>query len=828
MMEPQYYHNRTRVYYHTLPDAHEQSPSSWNSGGWAEDGGQPVDHTYTGEGAFTEAAHHNQLGFSPDTEQFIANMDLDITSQSTSPTSALTPPDIPLEINGTFEFEHYDTLAMRQSIDSSMSSGSAPLDMSLPYSQPALVSQAGVHSYTSPVDGSFTYDVMQTQHSGTALQSMYQTTYHSPPPQSHPMDLAIVTAQYSGPWNSANTMRYPGVPRPHDPMFGPQTSLRDNTIPDQSLNYEHTLHGMGGWDSSSPAMAGQMPLLSPVEPTLFSIATSPTNTAESWGTQGSGVHMHPMAPTSQSRQRSPVQRHASIEDSKDVKLINSPASSRGISRQTSDQGQNPKWSQPAPESQEESTSSNTEIPFVIQKFSPEGTPEKSAPPPEARQRQRSGVTKGGRQLGSHLKPESAKDANDRRRDGACWPCVFQRDKCGPGETCHRCAKRIHRPGADYGLQCCRTKLHDLTDCFQPVVWSTMYERKALEVYGDEHINGWYAEPIMVRFECCKNLPALECEMYQFDVKTPRLLNQIKYVKDRRTGASVPATVQSPPLGLTQVEETDARQYDRVVNDWVDKHLPGFVEVCFAEADNDFQTRLLSLMTSLQPTAEDERKLLKETWRLLLVTYIMGHTINIESSCRDRVFSRLRRPRQQGSPTFDKYSFPRMASRQLKYLFASLHRQIMGEVLKKLQQFFKSSKGTEKWTAVFVALLGLAMVHEENQKTITIILDRRQTECEMSKNDADLEADRACKTIDERFTFLTELFKAKYNKGGNPLREQGAGQGRLRDERERLFARDVVALVEEYQPFLYAKATCDGKGVTSRLVGRFLMGFWLNG
>jgi hypothetical protein len=49
--------------------------------------------------------------------------------------------------------------------------------------------------------------------------------------------------------------------------------------------------------------------------------------------------------------------------------------------------------------------------------------------PPAPRTQRPSINRpGGRQLGSHLKPEVAKDAHDMRKVVACWHCVLQRDK----------------------------------------------------------------------------------------------------------------------------------------------------------------------------------------------------------------------------------------------------------------------------------------------------------------------------------------------------------------------------------------------------------------
>jgi hypothetical protein len=152
-----------------------------------------------------------------------------------------------------------------------------------------------------------------------------------------------------------------------------------------------------------------------------------------------------------------------------------------------------------------------------------------------------------------------------------------------------------------------------------------------------------------------------------------------------------------------------------------------------------------------------------------------------------------------------FTSPRMANRQLKYFFARLQRTIQNTVLNKLQQIFKSSKGCDKWLAAFVAVLGMCMALEDQQKTIHLVMATRSTTEGMDPRDAQGQADAACQEIDSRMLFVQQIFRWKYNRKHNPLVnaehdwEKEAGFG---DASSVCFVRQVAQLVRENSKSLY--------------------------
>jgi len=173
---------------------------------------------------------------------------------------------------------------------------------------------------------------------------------------------------------------------------------------------------------------------------------------------------------------------------------------------------------------------------------------------------------------------------------------------------------------------------------------------------------------------------------------------------------------------------------------------------------------------------------------------MGHTLTIQEETKEQSLRQL----QSYIPgLYANFCSPRMTNRQLKYFFCRLHQTIMTNVLNKLQQIFKSSKGCDKWTSAFCAVLGLAMAHEDNQKTIHLVTQTKAASHEMSVQDAETQSDATCEDIDGKFSFIMGIFRWKYNRGYNPLRDSEQDwMSKLKDPGAIQFARDVSILVRE--------------------------------
>ncbi|KAF2499762.1 hypothetical protein BU16DRAFT_282695 [Lophium mytilinum] len=437
---------------------------------------------------------------------------------------------------------------------------------------------------------------------------------------------------------------------------------------------------------------------------------------------------------------------------------------------------------------------------------------------------------GGRQLGSHLRPEVAKDAHDMRKVVACWHCVLQRDKCGPGDICERCLKRSMRPNTDCGLGCSRVRLWELACYFLPSITTSMHEDSQLTNFVALHIHQWSNTEVSLRMSCGEGLPEFPVKVYEFTPKTNELLRQFQYITDQYTGDQSRVEKRSPPLGMVQINHKDEQKYDRYIDLIVDKHLPVFAHNHLGYEQHDFQLKLFLMMTQLKPKAEDEKKLLREVFKLVVVTYIMARTFTIAEDTREESLRKLRS--YQPGIYAEEFCSPRMTNRQLKYFFCRLQQTIMQNVLNKLQQIFKSSKGCDKWTAAFCAILGLAMAHEDNQQTIHLVMETRAASLEILPQEAKAQSELACKDIDEQFAFVMAIFRWKYNRSYNPLKDSEIDwMSKLKDAGAIKFVRDVAGLVTENSDYLYRRQHVsiaqENQGqYGSRLTAQFLLSFWL--
>ncbi|KAK3080797.1 hypothetical protein LTS18_013006 [Coniosporium uncinatum] len=438
---------------------------------------------------------------------------------------------------------------------------------------------------------------------------------------------------------------------------------------------------------------------------------------------------------------------------------------------------------------------------------------------------------GGRALGSHLDPEKAAKTKAMREQGSCWLCCLQRDSCTPGPICDRCSKRNSRPQSDHGLGCDRTKLADLRDQFLPDLITAQHQPHALKSFVAEHVGRWLGQTVRVKIQLIWDMPKVNCEMYEFEPKTNELEHQLQYLFNRATGTQEVVQKRSPPMAMTQIENSDRKQYDNFLNEVVAHFMPAFAQRRYGCESDDFQLRLLKLMISLkeQERGKEEQDLMRQVFRLLVAKYIMARTATIADEDREATLRQLRSYR--GGLYDEGNCSPRMANRQLKYLFLKLETDILTEVLKRLQQILRSSKGGNKWTSAFVAILGLAMVHEDTQRMVHVHSDSQWKRGHVGQGEAQRRAEEACRTIDERFGFVMTLFRWKYNRTFNPLRdlEDAKTLGCL-GERVGGFVKDVHALIMEKHDYLMLRqhvpiATENPSRYTSRLVARFLLSFW---
>jgi hypothetical protein len=156
-------------------------------------------------------------------------------------------------------------------------------------------------------------------------------------------------------------------------------------------------------------------------------------------------------------------------------------------------------------------------------------------------------------------------------------------------------------------------------------------------------------------------------------------------------------------------------------------------------------------------------------KMLIITYIMGHTLTITEDSLPFVLDQVR---HKSTKPLEPHTSPRLANRQLKFYFAMLRDTVYHQVLNGLQQTYKNSGPKQdrplyenikqrSWLPSLCAMLGLSMVLEEVQRTIYIQAEAKIHKQEMTTQQATIEAENACGRIDEKHDFLVRLFCSKY-------------------------------------------------------------------
>lgn len=178
----------------------------------------------------------------------------------------------------------------------------------------------------------------------------------------------------------------------------------------------------------------------------------------------------------------------------------------------------------------------------------------------------------------------------------------------------------------------------------------------------------------------------------------------------------------------------------------------------------------------------------------MITYVLTHAVTIAESQRQECLSQLQSTNGLALP---KHCGSKLANRQLKHLFSSIRDTLTDRILKQLQQFLKSSKRYSRWTSAFCAILGLAMAEEQGMQLVHLICYTEAKDGALSERDAERDGVRACEAIDDRFVFVTKLFRLKYHAKFNPLRDHEKESVREHLSARQLdFVRSVASLCAE--------------------------------
>ncbi|KAI5358584.1 hypothetical protein Slin14017_G108670 [Septoria linicola] len=455
----------------------------------------------------------------------------------------------------------------------------------------------------------------------------------------------------------------------------------------------------------------------------------------------------------------------------------------------------------------------------------------------ARVSQADKISKGGRKKGGHLPDQSRQRSSAMRKVGACWRCVMQRDPCDApdGGCCSRCNMRSAR-GQAYFFDCDRSKLPEFVVEFLPASLLHEHQKQSIETFVSREVGRWHTDnPIDVYLSSGYGPPLL-WRLYEFTPHSNDFLWQLQVTQDPSSRRSITTHKYSPPYGLMRIDSVDDRNYESYLEDLLHPHwLKELGESAYAEEnlvdDQQFQCKVLDLLCKLYVSTLDAtlKPLLADILRMIIITYIMGHTMTITEDTVYTVVNNLQHSPKP--PATQKHTSPRLANRQFKFFFHLVRNRIYEKILKWQQHTLHTAgKKQETWLHAFCVTLGFAMVLEEVQRTIMCQADAKICRQGVSQQAAYQEAQTHCDNIDKRFRLLTGLFQCKYrDRKWTDRGSFGNGTPEFRDPIACTFLFYLRNLVEERQTHLQERAEVQFSienqcYYTTRLTAKFLLPF----
>jgi hypothetical protein len=176
---------------------------------------------------------------------------------------------------------------------------------------------------------------------------------------------------------------------------------------------------------------------------------------------------------------------------------------------------------------------------------------------------------------------------------------------------------------------------------------------------------------------------------------------------------------------------------------------------------------------------------------------MSHALTIAE--RTKNFALRQMESFLGDGAYPRFTVPRILNRQLKCSFYQLQQSTFLLVLEGLHRILECAQGDDK-VAASIAVLGLCMVMEDQQKTIQLVMRTRSATEHLDEQEAQRDADAACRDIDTCAEVVMRMFWCKYDRKPNPILDtnQNVCKGMsFGDDRSVEFDRQVKVLVRDY-------------------------------
>lgn len=435
--------------------------------------------------------------------------------------------------------------------------------------------------------------------------------------------------------------------------------------------------------------------------------------------------------------------------------------------------------------------------------------------------------KGGRK--GPLNDKVKKNAKAMRFTRSCWHCVLMRGTClmqCANENCRACQSMRK---TSLITVCDRTNLPELESVFLPDILVRQHSADQLRAFCKSKVEAWTENKLTVYVTCGIGFP-IKCDVWEIEPKDNTLLYQSQYRLNEQTSQYERGDFASPPIGMKMILREEWRpKLEQYIKTILSNYFKTFPDKCYRGTACEVQKDILRLLHRyyLAAKGDDHGDLTGLCLELVIVTYIMTHSWTLTENTKNKVFDQLwRKP----SGPFQVHTCPRWLNKQLKYLMATAHKELMRKVLAGIQDKLHLSNKKATWATVFVSLLMLSMTTESLQVAVRgkEAIDKREGILMPEDGTAQTTIDK----IEERLNFLIRLYRKKYGATEeremtfNPLKEGSRAYADLGSPDQSL-AREMKDVIDTYRGFLETRQSLspplvDTEPQYSRLVAKFLL------
>lgn len=257
-------------------------------------------------------------------------------------------------------------------------------------------------------------------------------------------------------------------------------------------------------------------------------------------------------------------------------------------------------------------------------------------------------------------------------------------------------------------------------------------------FAKQHIEGWTDTTVTALLSCGRGLPTLLVYANFFLPRGNELLEHRHYHD------SDIIVAKSLPLGMKSVAFHYRSCCYNLINQFLDNHTDEFRTNRFGKGN--FQERLFHLMTDVKVS----HPLIKDTFRLIAVTYIIGRAITL-----DKVSGPFESEPFDIPKSSKNFGAARLVSRQIKHVFYGLQKDILDRTTTRLAKALTSPKSCEDFLAVFISVIGLCMACEDQQKTYHVTSENNVKI--IGRKASIAQANSGCEGIEGLVTLVMQIF-----------------------------------------------------------------------